>query len=136
LVTLIADSGGTKTDFCIINSSGEKEFLTRDSYRHDSFDTIKLERERAFWQMKIDANDARLVFFGAGCFSEGGKKDQNAILIKLGFQNFKIYSDLHGAGLSAYGENSGYVSIMGTGSVSFIGQVQMSNKLLVGKVTL
>lgn len=133
MIKIIADSGGTKTDFCIIEN-GQKEVFSRPSYRVDTLIDDQLETEIRFWKNKLDQHSlVRLRFFGAGCLSKDGNNKQRNLLLKLGFNDFSVQSDLHLAGMAAYGKKSGFVAIMGTGSVIFYWNGTDVNNVYGGK---
>ena len=116
---LIGESGGTKTDWCLIGSEGTLEEFTTESYHNDNWNPSFHQRSESFWKEKPKLLQANLLFFGAGCFNLDIRKKQAQLFTKLGFKNVEIKSDLDAAGIAAYGIDSGLVSINGTGSVLF-----------------
>jgi len=116
---LIADSGGTKTDWCFINSVGNKQFFTTESYHPQNWSEDFLLRIKAYWGNHADFKNATLHFFCAGCFQAEKANQLVQIFNNLGFLNVTVKSDLHAAALSLYGNNDGFCAILGTGSVFF-----------------
>ena len=116
---LIADSGGTKTDWCLIDQNNGKTFFTTESYHpvhwnHDFFLCYRM-----YWENIEDKEGIAVFFFGAGCFHSENCQEISRFLKSLGFGSVEIYSDLHSAAISCYGEKNGKVAILGTGSVLF-----------------
>lgn len=130
---ILAESGGTKTDWCII----EDRSVT------DRFETIglhPLQTDEKGWKKvnlllhsKVDPEEYSLLFYGAGCYREEGKNITEQNLDKFGFRKFTVYSDLHAAGKALCGDNSGWVGIMGTGSVLFYFDKGDITELIGGK---
>ncbi|MCO4814316.1 MAG: hypothetical protein KC454_06360 [Flavobacteriales bacterium] len=116
---LIADSGGTKTDWCLIDSKGAKLFLTTESAHPSNWDDKFFERLLEFINEipKVELTD--LYFFGAGCLNEVNRTLMKEKLMLSKLNKVKVQSDLHAAGYALYGADSGWGAIMGTGSVLF-----------------
>ena len=130
---LIADSGGTKTDWCLISNQNEEEFFSTESYHpvnwSDDFD----DRIKAYWTGKGNLKEIDLYFFGAGCLNIDKADEFKNKLLGLGFQSVIIKSDLHGAGYALLGNKKGTVAIMGTGSVVFDWQNNQAINIVGGK---
>ncbi len=116
---LIADSGGTKTDWCLIDRNDRKEFFTSESYHPVHWDKDFFNRNRMYWEKIKGKEDITVCFFGAGCFHTENCLEISRFFETIGFRSVEIYSDLHSAAISSYGENNGRVAILGTGSVLF-----------------
>lgn len=116
---LIADSGGTKTDWCYIDSHHKKYFLTTESYHPSNWSQDFIERISDFWENLPDYKSAELHFFCAGCLKPEKSTELNSIFNKVGFRKVTVKSDLHAAGVALYGNENGNVAILGTGSVFF-----------------
>ncbi|MEJ6777687.1 MAG: hypothetical protein QNK85_10290 [Crocinitomicaceae bacterium] len=116
---LIADSGGSKTDWCFIDFRKTKTYFTTKSYHPFNCDDDFVNSEIKFWTSHDYMLNAQVFFFGAGCFNSQGKSHLEKVLFKIGFQNVTVKSDLHGAGLALFGNENGNVAILGTGSVLF-----------------
>lgn len=131
---LIAESGGSKTDWVLYRSDGTiSEFSTR-SYRVDSFEKGDLVSQKDFFDKKKELLNSKLFFFGAGCHSIDGSAKQKELLEIIGFKQIRVFSDLQAAGYSAYGPNeTGWVAIHGTGSVLFYWDGKSVVKLIGGK---
>ncbi len=130
---LIADSGGTKTDWCFIDVCKTKTYFTTKSYHPSCCDETFINSEIEFWTSHEYMMDADLLFFGAGCFNEQGRLTLEKTLQSIGFQNIKVRSDLDAAGIALFGESSGTVAILGTGSVVFDWKNQRVANITGGK---
>lgn len=116
---LIADSGGTKTDWCLVDSFNNKKFFSTESYHPVNWNDDFFKRIRLFWEEFEGKENTSIYFFGAGCL-EPEKCQQLANLFNLlGFKSIKIQSDLHAAAYSSRAQKKGSVAILGTGSVLF-----------------
>lgn len=116
---LIAESGGTKTDWCFVDRCKTKTYFTRKSYHPLNCTPKYLAEEKAFWDSHQYMLDAELLFYGSGCYREQGIKTLNEFLNLIGFRSVKVNSDLHAAGKALFAGEPGDVVILGTGSVKF-----------------
>jgi len=116
---LIADSGGTKTDWCLIDRYNKKTFFNSESYHPVHWDKDFFLRNRMYLENIKEKEDIAVFFFGAGCFHSENCQEISRFFKSLGFGSVEIYSDLHSAAISSYGEGNGRVAILGTGSVVF-----------------
>ncbi|MDD3787282.1 MAG: ATPase [Petrimonas sp.] len=117
---LIADSGATKTDWCLTRNG---EILHRFSSKGISpvFQTqeeiaeeIKLHVYPVFKKWDISA----VYFYGTGCIPEKIQSVKNAVSQSFQAGTIEVYSDLIAAAHSLCGHSSGIACIMGTGSNS------------------
>lgn len=113
---LIADSGGTSTDWCLVNSEGKRTYFSSESYHYSNFNPEYFERMSQFWNEKNLNSDLEVHFYGAGCSME-----QNQIIIKnhfkdLGFETIQVENDLLGACRGLLKQEAGLLGILGTGS--------------------
>lgn len=129
----IADSGGTKTDWCYLDGKGEALYLTTSSYHPLTLSDETVQTERKFWQERMQSMYAPLYFFGAGCFRPERAEYVRDRLQLIGFSDVHVFSDLHAAGWACLGEGSGWVGILGTGSVLFEWQGGKIERLIGGK---
>lgn len=119
LPLLIADSGGTKTDWCYVDSSNSRHFFTTESYHPENWSKDFEARIQNFWLDRPDYKVAQLHFFCAGCLKEEKSNELSQIFSRIGFSNIAVKSDLHAAALSLFGNRNGFCAILGTGSVFF-----------------
>ena len=116
---LIADSGGTKTDWCLIDTKGEKSFFTTESAHPSNWNDAFFGRLNDFLQEIPQIELTDLYFFGSGFLNEEIRVSITKVFEQLNFNKVKVKSDLHGAGYALFGSDSGWCAIMGTGSVLF-----------------
>ena len=122
--TLIADSGSTKTDWCVCHQGEVLQRIQTQGINpvHQSDEEIeKITREMAAQLM--NAESIRHVhFYGAGCHSPKMQSIvSNALQIALlhcRLQEIQIDSDLVGAAQSVCQGKAGIACILGTGSNS------------------
>ena len=133
LPLLIADSGGTKTDWCYIDTFGSKHFFETESYHPVHWSAEFELRIEQFWNKYPLYKDAQVHLFCAGCLWVE-KSDQLSLLFnKFGFSDVTVKSDLHAAALSLYGNQNGFCAILGTGSVFFEWKNQEIKSIQGGK---
>lgn len=118
---LIADSGSTKTHWCVLDKSLVfKTIFTKGInpfYQSESEITLELD-DNLFPELK-NINIDQIYFYGAGCsFPE--KKALVIGALKSFFKNalIEIESDLLGAARSLFHHEKGIACILGTGSNS------------------
>lgn len=114
---LIGESGGTKTDWCLVDAVGKRRYFTTESYHPRYVNDQFMTRNRKFWNdQRLD--EVRLVFFGAGCLKDATAEQMKEVFSQLGFSNTFVYSDLLAAAWAA-DIQEGWCAICGTGSVAF-----------------
>ncbi|MDD5783976.1 MAG: ATPase [Prevotella sp.] len=118
---LIADSGSTKTDWCVAKDGFTvKRFTTQginpyhqDERRINGIVLDELLPQTGEYKLK------KIVFYGSGCRDETISTMKN--ILYSAFNNnveVKIYSDLLGAARAICGHEEGIACILGTGSNS------------------
>ena len=113
---LIADSGGTKTDWCYIEN-GQPVYLKTEGLHPFYLDTVPRLAEL---NNKIGhLNPEKIWFYGAGCLNDQKAAPLKKLLNSL-FPSVpaEFRSDLCGAGRAFFGDEPGIVAILGTGSGS------------------
>jgi glucosamine kinase len=119
---LIADSGGSKTDWRIVSSNGEIKQASSPGFNpyYQPVDDLKNIVKDAVFPVVPSASEVREVYFyGAGVSSE-----KNQITIRNAFLDFfpgahiEIGWDLLAAARALCGKEPGIACIMGTGSNS------------------
>lgn len=117
---LIADSGATKTDWCLINNG---KIITRFTSKGLSpiYQTekelsteINLNVIPGFKEHSVD----EIYFYGTGCIPEKIESMRNAIHKSFPIESIQVNSDLIAATHSLCGHNHGIACILGTGSNS------------------
>lgn len=118
---IIADSGSTKTDWCVVNQGAPVKRITTEG-TNPFFQTeeeislvVKDKLMPHLEGLKIDA----VYFYGAGCaFPEKNAIVEQAIARHIPDAHIEIGSDLLAAARSLCGHKPGIACIMGTGSNS------------------
>ncbi len=114
---IIADSGSTKTDWCVIDGKKTYSFQTLglNPYFVDSASITNIVSEQ-FPKHLSPVDMSHCYFFGAGC-----KNRDSQYVVKKGLQNLfthgtiQVESDLTGAARASLGNQAGIVCILGTG---------------------
>ncbi|WP_436414654.1 ATPase [Petrimonas sp.] len=130
---LIADSGATKTDWCLTRNG---EIIQRFSSKGISpvFQTqeeIAEEIKLHVYPVFKKSNIAAVYFYGTGCIPEKIQSVKNAISQSFPVETIEVYSDLIAAAHSLCGHSSGIACILGTGSNS----CEWSGKEIVKQVS-
>jgi len=119
---LIADSGSTKTDWCLMDGSTVMKRIKTKGF-NPFFETekeIEYELSNALVPKiprgtKIDA----IHFFGAGCTPEKASIVARALMMQISDEaRVEVCSDMVGAARALCGNEPGIVCILGTGSNS------------------
>lgn len=117
---LVADSGSTKSEWCLINGEEKIKLVTRGLSPYfvttdQMSDTVKSDIAD-----KLDGKMPNDVFFyGTGCGNPGNVKSVKSALKKV-FPDAKVYvdHDMMGAAKALCGREKGIACILGTGSNS------------------
>ncbi|MCO6496991.1 MAG: N-acetylglucosamine kinase [Chitinophagaceae bacterium] len=135
---LIADSGSTKTEWCLLGGKKARYFYTQGlSPYFLNKDGVRavLQKELLPRLKKLQVDE--LYFYGTGCKSAANKR-----MMKSAFQSvfpevlIKIEDDVTGAAIGLCGREKGIAAILGTGSSScyFNGQRIVRNSPGIGYV--
>ena len=114
---LVADSGGTQTDWCFVSETGVREYFTTKSFHPSNWTEDFFNEMNEFWNSKSELKKIRVYFYGAGCLNDSNKTLLKSYFDKWGFQEVEIKSDIEAACHSTIGDSKGVVAILGTGSV-------------------
>jgi glucosamine kinase len=118
---LVADSGSTKTDWCLVRKGTKPVYFKTQGINPyiQSGEAISLMlQEELPWSVKRQIPDA-ISYYGAGAASAEKQAMLSGILKKhFGSKKVKVQSDLMAAAQSLCGERKGIVAILGTGSSS------------------
>ncbi|MDR8389761.1 hypothetical protein NC796_01345 [Aliifodinibius sp. S!AR15-10] len=117
---IIADSGATKTEWCVWED-GESNVIATEGlnpYYH-TIDSIR-DVIKEDLLPKIDVENVEEVFFyGAGCDSDEKKEVvKEALETYFGKSKIEVYHDLLGAARACFLDKPGIACILGTGSNS------------------
>jgi N-acetylglucosamine kinase-like BadF-type ATPase len=137
-IKLIADGGGTKTEWRVLDGSSKKSFYTAGISPYylttpEIQQLLSTEFPKSVFKLKID----EIYYYGTGCKTKAKAKIVHQALMAL-FPKAKIQvtHDLMGAAVATCGNESGIVCILGTGSNScyYNGKKMVSNSPGLGYV--
>ena len=114
---LIADSGGTKTDWCFVDILGNTNYFTTASYHPNLMSDEWIEANESFWKKYSIIKDLVVHFFGSGCLKEPNRTKVKLVFEKWGFKDVQVESDILAAARACFGKEDGWIGILGTGSV-------------------
>ena len=122
---ILADSGSTKTHWCLMTESGQtSEFFTdginpfyqtADAMKNSISNQLLPQLAHLMWVGQITA----VYFYGAGCTPE--KKPFVEDALRANFRRaeiIEVQSDMIGAAISLVGDGKGVACILGTGANS------------------
>lgn len=118
---LIAESGGTKTQWCGVGDSGDTGIITTIGLNPNfvTEETFKGILRTEVFTVINDHEVTEVYFYGAGCSGTAMEnKVRNAIRSVIQHPEIFVFSDLTGAARSLLGTKSGFVCMLGTGSNS------------------
>jgi N-acetylglucosamine kinase-like BadF-type ATPase len=119
-IKLIADSGSTKTEWCLIDGKKKKIFYTQglSPYFLNSQQIQKIIEQELQSKMK-KVEPAEIYFYGTGCSNPDNVKLVKKAMQKV-FPVAKVFvdHDLTGAAKALCGKEKGIACILGTGSNS------------------
>jgi len=119
-VTLIADSGATKAEWCLINNGKKKTFFTQgiSPYFLSTEQIAELVQNELGKKLKSVEVD-NLFYYGTGCANADNAKSVKAALKKV-FKKAKVEvnTDLFAAARALCQKEKGIACILGTGSNS------------------
>ncbi len=119
-VTLIADSGATKAEWCLLENGKKKTYFTQgiSPYFLSGEEIAELVRQELSFRLKKVTVD-QLFYYGTGCAAP-----ENALRVKKALRQVfpgakvDVQTDLMAAARAACGRGKGVVCILGTGSNS------------------
>jgi len=115
---LIGESGGSKTDWVLLDNKGQTTKFSGDSLHPNNwldFNFKKLNKQ--FEMAGIGSTECQLVFYGAGCNSFEQQNAFKLLVQELSFSEVEVHGDLLAACLATLGEENGFAAILGSGSV-------------------
>lgn len=127
---LIADSGSTKTAWCLIDARGEQhEYRTQgiNPYQQTEDEIRAVVEEELLTQLSAGdvsaltsgSEDLQIYFYGAGCTPEASPRVERALQMAIKSATaIEVRSDMLGAARALCGNSPGIVAILGTGSNS------------------
>jgi len=115
MTTILIDSGGTSSDWAILDQSEKAKVFTTEGMNPVSAD-IQSIVDQAISNHSI-ANIDKIYMYGAGCSTEKLKQVVRNGLSKIADpKHIQVESDLLGAAYALCGRRPGIISILGTGS--------------------
>jgi N-acetylglucosamine kinase-like BadF-type ATPase len=118
---LIADSGSTKTHWCVCERGMILKHIFTKGINpfYQSVEEIKLEIESKLVPELKEFQINHIYFYGAGCsFADKSAMVGAALGVFFNDIIIEIYSDLLGAARALFGKSKGIACILGTGSNS------------------
>ena len=121
---LIADSGSTKTDWCLCKKGAILNNLQTQGINpyHQSEEAIEEVIRKELLPQLLESTEVsklNIIFYGSGCANETAcNRVKEAIYKVLGTNSITIYSDLLGAARALCGREEGIACVLGTGSNS------------------
>ena len=117
---LIADSGSTKTSWCLTDNYGFTKYFSTgglNPFFRNTEDIVNELREKLLSQ--IDAEIQQIYFYGAGVINpEKGNIVKSALQQLFPKAEIEVESDLLASARATLGKDEGIVCILGTGSNS------------------
>ncbi len=116
---LIADSGSTKTSWCLLDKDKKKRLsFTTEGYNPYYIDAAYIA---ASLQSKIplDLNVSaieKLYFYGAGCYAEKADIVKEGLAVIFCNCDIEVNLDILAASRALLGDEAGFVAILGTGT--------------------
>ena len=117
---LIADSGSTKTNWCLLNDKGSTFFFDTEGYNPYFVNTdyiIRSFREQWSGIHPLSAV-TRVHFYGAGCFEDKTGIVSEAMRVLFPDAIVQVGLDLLASARAVLGAQPGFVAILGTGTNS------------------
>lgn len=121
---LIADSGSTKTHWCLMTANGQSSdfftdginpfYQTSDAIKNSVSNQLLPQMARLMWAGKV----THIYFYGAGCTPEKIPVLVYALTSIFKSAQINVYSDMVGAACGLLGHNEGVACILGTGANS------------------
>ena len=119
---LIADGGSTKTDWCAIECGTAPhrfETLGLNPYHRSEEEIARTLREELLPRLQ-GVSPVAIRFYGAGCTATGSVLVSQQLSALFPEADVAVESDLKGACIALYGEETGIAAILGTGSNSCV----------------
>ena len=120
MMILIADSGSTKTDWCLAeNQHSVLRFKTQgiNPYQQDEAAIRAILKNELTPQMS-ENHPSRLYFYGSGCTPAKAEEVRKCLSETLGIETVEVQTDLMAAARALCQHDKGIACILGTGSNS------------------
>jgi glucosamine kinase len=117
---LIADSGGTKTEWRLVTPEGtQTTYFTQgiNAYFHTTDSIYQILKPELLDKLPVEALPTEVFFYGAGCSTPLRQEIvQDALVRLLPTSTIEVEHDMLGACRALCGDSEGIVCIIGTGS--------------------
>lgn len=118
----IVDSGSTKTDWCLVDHSGEKRVRTAGmnpyfQSEEEMAEALRTQLLPVLEEMKAEPMEA-IYFYGAGCATEAVNQKVEQAIRRFFPVAVEVQSDLIAAARALCGHEAGIACILGTGANS------------------
>jgi len=136
---LLAESGSTKTDWCLIKKRGKPIYFKTSGinpYLQTGDEILNLLFNELPWDPKLHKADA-ISYYGAGAASPDKQKELSKVLKQFfGVKKLEVQSDMVAAARALCGNKPGVVCILGTGSNScyYNGKAIKDQKISLGYI--
>ena len=119
-IILIADSGATKTNWCLLeNGNMLHRFNTKGiSPIFQTREEISEEIKKYVYPQLQEKKTHAIFFYGSGCIPEKIESVKSAIQFSFATSKIEVHSDLIAAAHALCGNEAGIACILGTGSNS------------------
>lgn len=115
---IIADSGGSGTDWAFCRADGTVHYQkTRSLHPRYALSWTMEDWQQLVQSLPTAFEEVPLYFYGAGCGNPSTASAMRELLCDTGFGQATVFSDALGACRACCGKDSGFVAIMGTGSI-------------------
>ena len=123
---IIADSGSTKTDWCLVQVERQETRIV-NQIQTEGINPVHMNKEviirnlAPLKKMIGEESDLSLcTFYGAGCTGDYAVRVQQILTteLQLPLNNVQVHSDMLGAARAVCGHEAGIACILGTGSNS------------------
>ncbi|HTL06943.1 MAG TPA: hypothetical protein VL307_01755 [Chitinophagaceae bacterium] len=120
MATLIADSGSTKCEWCLLNEKRKKNIFTQgmSPYFLDSAQLEDIMRRELLPHLK-NQTVTEIFFYGTGCLDPRNAKMMKQTISRVFPRiSVQVQHDLMGVAKASCGDTKGIANILGTGSNS------------------
>jgi glucosamine kinase len=116
-LSLYAESGGTKTDWVLLQNNMAVWTKTSGSLHYRRLDAALWKSELISLKLPVALDKIDFHFFGAGFAGVGRQKELSLLLAEFPFKSYEIKGDIHILESLFSAEVKSWVAILGTGSV-------------------
>lgn len=117
---LIADSGSTKTDWCVVGTDSQVLELNTEGINpiHQNREVIKEIINQTLCPQLPETEISAVYFYGSGCTPQAKIVVEDVLKAVFSNATIEVESDLLGAARALLGKTEGIACILGTGSNS------------------